>query len=68
MKYRIFEQQNMSSVREYSHEFEGTLTAAKRFASRNQVWHGTVLAIETETGLPVSHKKYGKWTDNPFYA
>ena len=68
MKYRIFEKQNMSSIREASHEFEGTLTAAKRFASRNQVWQGTVLAIETESGLPVSHKESGKWTDNPYHA
>ena len=68
MKYRIFEKQNMNGMREAGHEYEGTSTGAKRFASHNQVWQGTVLAIENESGLPVSHKEHGKWTDNPYHA
>jgi hypothetical protein len=58
----IKETQNVNSDREGT-SFTGTLTQAKRFASRNQAFHGTTLKIETESGVLVSLKSDKKWSD-----
>jgi hypothetical protein len=46
-KFTITEKQNAMSIRE-GYEFEGTLTQAKRHATRNQAFQGTFLVIEEE--------------------
>jgi len=58
----IKETQNVNSDREGT-KFTGSLSAAKRFATRNQAFHGTSLKIEDETGNLVSFKSDKKWSD-----
>lgn len=64
MLYTICEKQNVNSCREgITREFK-SLTSAKRYASRNQIFQESVLTIEDNSGL-VSHKEPGgKWVDN----
>lgn len=59
MIYIIKETTHVNAERE-GVEFEGTLTQAKRYASRNQVFQGTVLKIETTWGELVAYKEAGK--------
>jgi hypothetical protein len=60
--YIIHELQNLNSVRQ-GYEFTGSLTAAKRAASRNQAFCGTVLTIRYPNGETAATKDLhtGKW-------
>lgn len=64
MKYIVFEKQSVNGTRDASFVSEKSLTSTKRIASRRQVWQGTALVIETESGETVAYKKPGeRWTD-----
>ena len=64
MKYIVFEKQSVNGTRDASFVSEKSLTSTKRMASRRQVWQGTVLVIETESGEVVAYKKPDEhWTD-----
>ena len=60
MSYIISEVQNVNSTRK-GFQFSGDLTAAKRKASSEQFFQGTVMKIETESGVLVAYKENGKW-------
>ena len=63
-KYTILEKQNFASQRTPLHTgMFSSLTAAKRYASCAQVFHGTVLVIvDEDTGLQVASKEPGgRW-------
>ena len=60
--YYITEKQNQESVRQGKTVECKDLAAAKRHATKNQCFHGTVLTIETsELGNMLAVKKDGKW-------
>ena len=62
--YTIFEKPNFQSRRApSSSKGHKSLTAAKRYASRGQVFHGTVLVIVDESrGMQVAQKAPGcRW-------
>lgn len=64
MAYVVFEKQNVNGTRDPSFKSESSLTSTKRRASKNQVWQGTVLVVESESGEVVSYKLSGeRWTD-----
>jgi hypothetical protein len=64
MEYNVFEKQSVNDTRDKSFVSEKTLTQTKRAASRDQMWQGTVLVIETKAGEMVAYKKPGeRWTD-----
>ena len=63
MKYIVKEVQNRNSEREGSEIEAKDLSAAKRTASRMQVFEGTVLRIEAENGAVLSTKESGTWRD-----
>lgn len=61
--YIIKETQNTNSDRE-GYAFTGSLSQAKRHAIRNQIFQGTTLKIETESGTLVTYKVDGsKWVN-----
>ena len=60
--YTITEKQDINSYREPVEILAKNLTAAKRVASKNQAFFGTVLEITDSSGV-VSIKKHGKWED-----
>ncbi|EMO4164843.1 TPA: hypothetical protein SMQ11_003808 [Proteus mirabilis] len=57
--YIIKETQNVNSDRKGIKFESETLTQAKRFASRNQIFQGTTLKIEYENGSLVCFKESG---------
>jgi|GEM_PF-2240867 len=59
----IKETQNLQSEREGS-TFKGTLTSAKRHATKNQCFHGTTLKIESQSGTLICFKKDGSVWQN----
>jgi ribosomal protein L19 len=59
----IRELQNMNSHREGQAIEAKNLTAAKRAASRAQMFQGTVLKIESQGGAVLAVKEDGKWND-----
>lgn len=63
-KFTIHELQNLQSVR-VGFEYEGTLRAAKTFATKTQTFQGTVLKIQDETGTVIAIKDIntGNWYD-----
>jgi len=61
--YYICELQNENSYRIPSSTHDGTLSDAKRKATREQVWQDTVLRIDYPDGTPASIKRGGKWQD-----
>lgn len=61
--YIIKETQNLQSERE-GYKYSGTLTAAKRTATKNQYFCGTVLKIEDETGNLIAFKEDGSQWSN----
>lgn len=64
MLYRVYEKENVNSTREPSFIYNGSLTGAKRKASSEKSFHGTVIVIETDNGDIVATKRDGKrWTD-----
>ena len=62
MTYYIHELQNLNSIRQPI-KYDGTLLGAKMYASKNQVWQGTILKITDEKGavLAVKDTVTGKW-------
>ena len=60
--YTVRELQNLQSHREGTEIAAKTLADAKRLATRNQVFQGTVLVIE-EGGHRVAYKENGRWTN-----
>jgi hypothetical protein len=64
MEYIVFEKQSVNDTRDESFVSKKNLAQTKRDASRNQMWQGTVLVIETKAGDIVAYKKPGeRWTD-----
>lgn len=60
--YIITEKQNFNSQREGTQVECKGLTAAKRLASKNQLFQGTVLEIAAPNGAVLSRKNTnGKW-------
>ena len=60
MKVIITEKQNLQSLRTGEIVEVTTLTAAKRAATKNQAFYGTVLTIESESGSMLAYKEDGK--------
>lgn len=58
--YTIFELQNAQSHRQGKTVTAQSLTAAKRMASRMQMFQGTVMLI-AQNGYPVASKVGNKW-------
>ncbi|MCG8608967.1 MAG: hypothetical protein MI864_00385 [Pseudomonadales bacterium] len=65
--YIIKEVQNLNSEREGDRIEASSLTQAKRTASRNQFFQGTVLRIESEGGFLLAYKKDGQWVDCQYW-
>ena len=61
--YIITELQNANSYRKGETVEVKNLTAAKRKASRLQMFQGTVMEIAYQDGAVVSVKENGKWQD-----
>nr|7C78_A Chain A, AcrIF9 [Photobacterium damselae] len=62
--YIIKEVQNINSEREGTQIEATSLSQAKRIASKEQCFHGTVMRIETVNGLWLAYKEDGKrWVD-----
>ena len=61
--YVIKEVQNMNSDRAATMTVNGSLSAAKRCATKSQSFQGTVLKIENTRGVLIAYKKDGKWID-----
>lgn len=57
----IYELQDAQSTREASRAYSGTLESAKRKATRDQFFQGSVLKIFGENGAEVAIKEKGKW-------
>jgi hypothetical protein len=67
MRYNVFETQSTNGTRDASFASEKSLTLTKRDASRKQVWQGTTLVVENESGDMIAYKKPGeRWTDVQF--
>lgn len=63
MRVIITEKQNAASQRSgKTHEVKD-LAAAKRLATREQMFHGTTMTIETAEGRLLATKKRSEWTD-----
>lgn len=62
-KYVITEKQNVNSIRKGLVIEAADIAAAKRRASREQMFHGTVMTIENEFGTLLAIKQDGKWRD-----
>jgi hypothetical protein len=62
----IHELQNLESVRKGIYFF-GTLTQAKRAATKSQVFCGTVLKITDDNGRTISTKTNKKWVDHEIF-
>ncbi len=60
--YTITEKQNLNSVRQGAEFQAKDLTAAKRIASREKMFKGTVMTIE-QNGRLVAYKEAGAWTN-----
>ena len=68
MKYIMTEKQNTQSDREGVQIEAKTLTAAKRIATYNQVFSGTVLVLETIEGNTVAVKESNKkWVEQSYF-
>jgi ribosomal protein L19 len=61
--YTIIEAQNINSVREGTEIKSKNLASAKRFASKAQVFQGTVLKIE-QNGRLIAYKDANGWTNS----
>lgn len=59
--YRITETQNAQSGRAATTIKAANLIAAKRAATRAQIFQGTVLMVSTANGAPLAIKENGKW-------
>ena len=63
MKYIVRELQNANSTREGTFVSAKSLASVKRKASRDQLFEGTILTIETTDGRVVATKTAGDWED-----
>jgi len=63
IKFYITEKQDLGSIRKPKMYQARTLSAAKIKATKDQVFRGTVLTIENESGVMITFKKDGRWTD-----
>ena len=61
--YIIKEVQNMGSERKGERIEAKDLAAAKRAASRAQMFQGSVMKIESEAGALLAHKEGGRWIE-----
>ena len=61
--YVVTEKQNVNSVRNGLVIEAADLAAAKRRASREQMFQGTAMTIESESGALLAIKQDGKWRD-----
>ena len=59
--YVIKEVQGMNADRAATITVNGSLAAAKRCATKAQAFHGTVLKIESTSGVLIAYKQGGKW-------
>lgn len=60
--YTITEKQNLNSVRKGAEFQAKDLTAAKRIASREKMFQGTVMTVE-QNGRLLAYKESGVWTN-----
>ena len=60
--YSITEKQNINSARDGYHAEANSLIEAKKIATRNQMFQGTVLTVE-HLGQLLSVKTGKKWAD-----
>ena len=63
MAYVIKEVNNISADRKPLTTVNGCLSQAKATATKQQMYKGTVMKIETTRGELVSYKKDGVWHD-----
>ncbi len=61
MKYSIIEAQNIYSSRGMVEINAVSLTAAKRAATKTQMFQGTVLRLFDDKGWLLAYKESGKW-------
>jgi len=61
--YRIKELSDAGSERHATLIFSQSLASAKRFASKNQFFQGTVMRVCAEGGETLSTKENGSWRD-----
>ena len=63
--FTIIEAQNTNSIREGVSVELSDLSAAKRYATKNQCFYGTALMIEVDGVLVAqkSHEKNSKWVN-----
>ena len=61
--FTITEKQNLNSHREGTQVQCASTTAAKRWASKNQAFHGTTLTIECNGNLIAYKNDSQKWVD-----
>lgn len=61
--YIIKEAQNVNSERKGERIEADSLSAAKRAASRAQMFQGSVMKIENEYGLLLAYKEDGRWVE-----
>ena len=59
--YIIKEVSDVNSDSKVACTVNGDLSSAKRCASRQQVFKGTVMKIENIRGVLIAYKKGGKW-------
>lgn len=64
LTYIIKEVQNINSHREGTKIEVSSLSQAKLIASKSQCFCGTIMRIETESGVLVSYKDRGEWINN----
>lgn len=61
--FTIIEKENSMSIRE-GYEFDGTLTQAKRHATRNQAFYNTFLVIEqNDIVVAFKNRNEKKWVN-----
>lgn len=63
MQVVVTEKQNASSQRAGELHEVKDLAAAKRIATRNQMFQGTTMTVETTDGRLLATKERGEWTD-----
>ncbi len=61
--YIIKEVQNVNSERKGERIEAKDLAAAKRAASRAQMFQGSVMKIENEAGMQLAYKENGRWIE-----
>lgn len=65
--YYIFEKPYFNCLTTKNYEYFGTLTNAKKFATRHGWFLGTTLIIEDEYGLCYCYKEDGTWKNYAYF-